>query len=262
MNEHALVRRVSGFARSLVHPDAVKTNGDTSLLRLIAMITMVIDHFGKMCFPQIPEMRLIGRLAFPLFAYGIAAGAVYTKNGTKYLSRIVLLALISQPLYAVALAHEVPAMYAVPFAQNPLGCITTFYLSSWAKPNILFQLALGLCVILSLRNRQWTLAAGFYLLCFFLRGKLDYGIEGVHLMLLFYILCAHPKLALIAWSAYLIYWSRGFGYTFWGMRFGMRIFALPAVILCALPMKRRFTLPRWLTYCFYPAHLVVLMLVS
>ena len=62
MKEHALVNRVSGFARSLVHPDAVKTNGDTSLLRLIAMITMVIDHFGKMRFPQIPEMRLIGAL--------------------------------------------------------------------------------------------------------------------------------------------------------------------------------------------------------
>jgi len=262
LKKQTLPGRLSGFLRSFIHPDAVRTNGDTSLLRLIAMITMVIDHFGKMCFPQIPEMRLIGRLAFPLFAYGIAAGAVYTKNGTKYLSRIVLLALISQPLYAVALAHETPAMYAVPFAQNPLGCISAFYLHSWAKPSILLSLALGLCIILCLRNKQWTLAVGFYLLSYFIRSKLDYGIEGIHLMLLFYLLCAHPRLALIAWSAYMIHWSRGFGYTLLGMRFGMRIFALPAVILCAIPMKRRFTLPRWLTYGFYPAHLLVLMLVS
>ncbi|MBR5288563.1 MAG: hypothetical protein IKU34_08260 [Clostridia bacterium] len=262
MKVNSLRRRACAFGRSLIHPDAVRTNGDTSLLRLIAMITMVIDHFGKMCFPQIPEMRLIGRLAFPLFAYGIAVGAVYTKNGTKYLSRIVLLALISQPLYAVALAHEVPAMYAVPFSRDPLGCISAFYLGSWAKPNILFQLALGLCIILSLRNKQWALALGFYLLCLKMEYKLDYGIEGIHLMLLFYLLCEHPKIALAVWSAYLICWARGTGYTIFGMRFGMRIFALPSVILCALPMKRRFSLPRALTYSFYPAHLLVLMLVS
>lgn len=262
MNSSPLFSKLRAFLYSLVIPQEVRTNGDTSLLRLIAMITMAIDHFGKMCFPQIPEMRLIGRLAFPLFAYGIAAGAVYTKNGTKYLSRIVLLALISQPLYAVALAHENNAMYAVPFLENPFGAMSAFYLNSWQKPSILFQLALGLCVILCLRKKQWVLALGFYLLCVKLKGKLDYGIEGVHLMLLFYALCEYPKLALVAWSAFLISWAKGYGYPFLGTSFSMRIFALPAVMLCALPMKRRFTLPRWLTYSFYPAHLAVLMLVS
>ena len=250
------------FLRSLWHPDEVRTNGDTSLLRLIALITMAIDHFGKMCFPYIPEMRLIGRLAFPLFAYGIAAGAVYTKNPTKYVSRIVLMALICQPLYAIGLAHENRAMYAVPFTQHPFGAISAFYLNSWQKPSILLSLALGLCIILCLRNRQWILAIGFYLLCERMSAKLDYGVEGITLMLLFYILCEHPRLALVAWSAYMIHWSRGLGYEIFGFDFGMRIFALPAVILCAIPMKRHFTLPKWLVYGFYPAHLIALMLVS
>ena len=58
-----------------------------------------------MLFPGIPEMRLIGRLAFPMFAYGVAVGAVYTRNPIRYLSRIVLLMLISQPLYALGLDH-------------------------------------------------------------------------------------------------------------------------------------------------------------
>ncbi len=258
----AFFSRLRSFAHTLWHPDEVRTNGDTSLLRLIALITMAIDHFGKMCFPQIPEMRLIGRLAFPLFAYGIAAGAVYTKDGTKYLSRIVLLALISQPLYAIGLAHENSAMYAVPFLENPLGAMAAFYLNSWQKPSILLSLSLGLIIILCIRNRQWVLALGFYLLCERIGGKLDYGIEGIRLMLLFYALCAHPKLAFFAWSAYMIAWSRGYGYTLFGLRFGMRIFALPAVMLCALPLKRRFVLPRWLTYAFYPAHLIALMIVA
>lgn len=250
------------FARTLWHPDAVLTNDDTSILRLIALITMAIDHFGKMCFPQIPEMRLIGRLAFPLFAYGIAAGAVHTKNPAKYLSRIVLMALCCQPLYALGLAHENRAMYAVSFLESPMRAISAFYLNSWQKPSILLSLALGLLIILCIRNRQWILALGAYILCERMGAKLDYGIEGVRLMLLFYVLCAHPRLAFIAWSAYMISWSRGLGYTLWGMNFGMRIFALPAVILCALPMKRRFSLPKWLVYGFYPAHLIVLMLVS
>ena len=81
-------------------------------------------------------------------------------------------------------------------------------------------------------------------------------------MLLFYALCEHPKLALIVWSAYMLRWSRGLGYEILGLDFGMRIFALPAVILCAIPMKRYFILPKWLVYGFYPAHLIALMLVS
>ena len=195
------------------------------------LLNLLVNLF----FPQIPEMRLIGRLAFPLFAYGIAAGAVYTKDGTKYLSRIVLLALISQPLYAIALAHENSAMYAVSFFENPFGAMSAFCLNSWQRPGILHPFAHS--------------------------GQADV-IEGVHLMLLFYALCEYPRLALVAWSAFLISWAKGYGYPFLGTSFSMRISALPAVMLCALPMKRRFTLPRWLTYSFYPAHLAVLMLVS
>ena len=262
MLNQSITTRGRDFIRSLWHPDAVRTNSDTSLLRLIALITMAVDHFGKMCFPQIPEMRLIGRLAFPLFAYGIAAGAVYTKDPVKYLTRIVLMALVCQPLYAIGLAHENAAMYAVPFLENPLGAVSAFYLNSWQKPSILLSLSLGLLIILCIRNRQWVLAIGVYILCERMSGKLDYGVEGVRLMLLFYTLCEHPKIALIAWSAYMIHWSRGLGYEFFGIKFGMRIFALPAVILCALPMKRRFPLPKWFTYSFYPAHLILLMIVA
>lgn len=262
MQNQPLAARSRAFVRTLWHPDEVRTNDDTSLLRLIALITMAIDHFGKMCFPQIPEMRLIGRLAFPLFAYGIAAGAVHTKNPVKYLSRIVLMALVCQPLYAIGLAHENQAMYAVSFLENPFGAVSAFYLNSWQKPSILLSLALGLLIILCIRHKQWILAVGAYILCERMGAKLDYGVEDVRLMLLFYALCEHPRIALIAWSAYMIHWSRGLGYSLLGMKFGMRIFALPAVILCALPMKRRFVLPKWLIYGFYPAHLVLLMLVS
>lgn len=262
MQFSGLLPRARAFAHSLWHPDHVRTNSDTSLLRLIALLTMAIDHFGKMCFPQIPEMRLIGRLAFPLFAYGIAAGAVFTKNPAKYLSRIVLLALISQPLYAVGLAHENSAMYAVPFSENPFGAIVSFYLNSWQTPSILLPLCLGLALILSIRDKQWILALGIYILCERMDAKLDYGVEGVRLMLLFYALCEHPILSFAVLTTYMLSWAQGTGYVILGHRFSIRIFALPAVWLCVLPMKRRFTLPKWLIYGFYPAHLLVLMLAA
>ena len=99
----SLPARARALALSLTCPRTVRTNRDTGLIRLLACLFMLVDHAGKMLFPDIPEMRLIGRLAFPMFAYGVAVGAVYTRNPMRYLSRMVLLMLISQPLYALGL---------------------------------------------------------------------------------------------------------------------------------------------------------------
>lgn len=255
----ALYPRLRSAVLSLTHPNAVRTNQDTGLIRLIACLTMLIDHAGKMLFPQIPEMRLIGRLAFPLFAYGIAVGAVYTRDPARYLSRVVLLALVSQPLYALGLAHENAAMYAVPVVQHPLKAIWTFYLNSWKTPSILLSLSLGLFILLCLRERRWILAFGVYILCECIAGHLDYGIGGIRLMLMFYLLCEHPAASLIATVSYMLWWARqGTGYTFFGISFAMRIYSLPAILFVHLPMKRRLTLPRWFVYGFYPSHLAVL----
>ncbi len=253
-----LVHRFQRFILSFLCPQTVRTNRNSGLIRLLACTFMLIDHVGKMLFPQIPALRLIGRLAFPMFAYGIAVGAVCTRNPLRYLSRIVLLMLVSQPLYALALDHETAAMYAVPFASDPLGAIRAFYIGSWGKPSILLTLALGLCLLLALRRRQWILALGIYVICCRFSAQLDYGIGGIRLMLLFYLLCEHPLAALAAVTAYMLAWAGGTGYTFFGHSFGMRIFALPAAVFCCLPFQKRFTLPRWLSYGFYPAHLAVL----
>ncbi len=245
---------------TLTCPKQVKTNQNSGLIKLLACIFMFIDHAGKMLFPQYPIMRVIGRLAFPMFAYGIAVGAVYTRDPIRYLSRIVLLALISQPLYALGLGHENAAMYAVPFTRNPLLSIYTFYVNSWQTPSILLSLALALTLIICLRQQKYILALGVYMLCVRFSGSLDYGIHGIHLMLLFYLLCEHPLLSMAATSGFLIWWAlQGFGaYTLFGIRFDMRIFALPAVVFVNLPLRKRLKLPKWLTYGFYPAHLALL----
>lgn len=251
-----LFARVSSLIDSMLCPSRVRLNQNTGLIRLIACICMAIDHFGKMCFPHIPQMRLVGRLAFPLFAYGIAVGAVYTRDPIKYLSRIVLLALISQPLYAIALAHESSAMYAVPLFDNPLLCIWRFYQGSWQKPSILMSLALGLCIMICLKKRRWALAFGVYMLCSRFSSDLDYGMNGIHLMLLFYLFAEHPAAALALVSFHMITWAHTTGTTF-----STQIYALPAGILACLPIKGNLRLPRWFIYGFYPAHLAVLAVI-
>ena len=216
---------------------------------------MVIDHAGKMLFPQYPVMRMIGRLAFPLFAYGIAVGAFFTRDPLRYLSRIGITALISQPLYALALHHQNSAMYAVPFAAHPLKAAFTFYINSWQTPSILLSLFMGLCLLLCLREKQYGLALFVYILCECASSHLDYGIDGIRQMLLFYLFLNHPLPGFFILTGYTLLWS------LYGGKFGLRIYSLPAVMLCFLPMKRHMRLPRWFSYGFYPAHLVVLLVI-
>ena len=251
--------RLYGGLCRLAAPEQVRTNRDTALIKLLACALMAIDHAGKMLFPGVPQLRYIGRLAFPMFAYCIAVGAVYTRSPVRYLSRIAALALISQPLYALALGHENAAMYAVPFARNPLGAAWSFYIGSWQKPSVLLSLLLGLLLLCCLRRRQWALAAAVLVLCARFSSSLDYGLNGVLLMLLLYLLCPYPPLSLAASCAFLLlHWARGIGYPFLGHEFNMEIYALPALLFVHLPLKRRLAVPGWLLYAFYPAHLAVL----
>lgn len=50
------------------------------VLKLIAAVSMLIDHAGLLLFPEQDWMRLVGRLAMPIFAYCIAEGFLYTRS--------------------------------------------------------------------------------------------------------------------------------------------------------------------------------------
>ena len=68
-------------------------------LKLIAMIAMTCDHVGLSLFPQLQILRIIGRLAFPIYAFMIAEGCRYTRDRRKYLLSISALALLCQLVY-------------------------------------------------------------------------------------------------------------------------------------------------------------------
>ncbi len=68
---------------------------DGTAIKLIAMVSMVIDHLGDNFFPQAIWMRAVGRLALPLFAFCVSEGYIHTHDRKKYLLRMGLFALVS-----------------------------------------------------------------------------------------------------------------------------------------------------------------------
>ncbi|MBQ8556306.1 MAG: hypothetical protein IJ438_10610 [Clostridia bacterium] len=230
-------------------------NSATGVLKILALVFMFIDHAGKMCFPGIFELRLIGRIAFPLYCWCMVVGACHTRSMPKYLLRIALIGLASQPLYMVALNH------------------------TWNQPNIFLTLAIALCGLWGLREKRFlshiwapvlALAAAELTGC-------DYGWRGVMLTLLLY--GARKSTAGIATTmiAFCLYWgstSSGvndlFGLSFvpllrsevgsvFSPWFKVQSFAILALPLMLLPMKKSLKMPRWLGYALYPAHLAALI---
>ena len=65
-------------------------------LKLIALVTMTIDHVGLLLLPQLVILRIIGRLSMPLYAYMIAQGCRYTHDRRRYFVRLAGLALACQ----------------------------------------------------------------------------------------------------------------------------------------------------------------------
>ena len=55
-------------------------------LKIIAVVTMVVDHVGMLLFPGNIMFRVVGRVSFPLFCFLIVEGFYHTKDIKKYLA--------------------------------------------------------------------------------------------------------------------------------------------------------------------------------
>jgi len=138
-------------------------------IKLIAIMSMVIDHLGLVFFPHILWLRIIGRLAFPLFAWLIANGAYHSYNVKIYLARLFVFALLAQVPFIV-----------VNRLINP---------SFWAL-NVLFTLFLGLAAIeLMKKARSRSIAVSIVIASAVLAQVLstDYGALGVFAIVIFYL---------------------------------------------------------------------------
>ncbi|MBQ8983638.1 MAG: conjugal transfer protein TraX [Lachnospiraceae bacterium] len=172
-----------------------------STVKLIAIITMFIDHFAATIIERgiyanggmidysfeggMPEpivivymiLRLIGRLGFPIFIFLLIEGFKYTRNRWKYLLRLAIFALVS----------EIPFDLAFWISRNQIfkGKFIEF-----GHQNVFFTLAIGMltiiCMDLILNTKMPTAVKVILRILIMIAGaataellRTDYGALGV-----------------------------------------------------------------------------------
>lgn len=258
----------------------LRLNHDTNLLKIIACLCMLSDHAGKMLFsdgafqkllylrmsgewaflfPAGNLMRIIGRIAMPLFAYGIAVGAAYSRNVWKYALRMLIMGILVHPLYMTAMGHV--KMGAFDWANNfyRLDLIYDFFFAK--KGNIFFTLAAGALILGAVRAKSPWLLTAFVLLAWMFQGKLDYGVKGVMLICLFYVFLDKPVVSFVSVFLFMWYWGMPNYFTRGITSTNLQLYAVLSLPLIYLPVRKRHVrLPKWVFYAFYPAHLVIVYL--
>ncbi len=136
------------------------------VLKILACVFMFIGHIPFVFPDTVIPCILVGKLAFPIFAFLVSEGYVHTHNLKKYLMRLLVLAVISQ----------LPAFLL--FNSNSL------YL------NIFFTLALGLISIRffdKIRNKYFRIVPVIVLSAVSELLGCDFGAIGVLMITCFYV---------------------------------------------------------------------------
>lgn len=222
---------------------------DGGALKGIAAALMLTDHVGAIQLPEVPVLRCVGRLAFPIFAFFIAEGYAHTRDFGRYFRRLAILAVVSE----------------IPFNLEN-GAVFDL-----TRQNVLFTFCLALLTLRGLealgRERgfgRWA-GCGLVLAAGFAAGELlrtDYGGWGVVTVALLQ-LCRDGKYAKL-WLLLAMAAVNGLGMgsltmPVFGGEMPIQIFAVAALPVIWLyngqagpkGLRRAF-------YVFYPAHLLVL----
>lgn len=231
----------------------IKLSGNA--LKIIACVSMLIDHAGLMLFPNVLWMRCVGRLAFPIFAFLISEGCRYTKNKLKYFLSVFLLGAVCQVAYQVAYPDEqylgilitfsisILLIYALQFAKSTLIGNKKAYIKALSA--VLF-----VCAV-----------AGAYVFCLFF--EVDYGFMGCVLPLFGALVDFKgvkglekvdiPAVRTACFSiGVLVYYLQS------ALKF-LTVYSLFSILLLLLYSGKRGSKKlKYLFYAFYPLHLLVL----
>lgn len=212
-------------------------------LKGIACFTMLLDHIGA-TMVQGYALRIIGRIAFPIFCFLMAEGTFYTKDPRKYGLRLMIGALLSE----------------IPFDLAFRGKLT------WEYQNVMLTLFLGFLTVEIIQRTEFDIvkvlavSGGFALAEW---ANTDYGGFGVLLVVLFSQ--TRGKLwfqtIMVAMFSWMI---NSLKIPVLGILVPIEMFAIFAMIPIALYSGRKVTSNRavqWGFYLFYPVHLMILVLV-
>lgn len=225
-----------------------KKRFDATTLKIIAVITMLIDHVAASVMTayiiSLPVegrgswgtiymiMRFIGRIAFPIYCFFIVEGLEHTRNVKKYIARLAVFALIS----------EIPFDYAF------MDGMTLEY------QNVFFTLTIGLLCIWGLKEIEARIPTqrkqmALKILTIFVAAmvanvlKTDYSGFGVLMIALLYLLRKNRKKQCIAGAV-------GFCWEVTAM--------ISFVLLYFYNGEKGRKINKYLFYAFYPVHLAIL----
>lgn len=207
-------------------------------LKTIACVTMLLDHVGAVFFPQILWLRVIGRMAFPIYCFLLAEGAHHTKNPGKYALRLFMGLVLAEIPYDLALYGTI----------------------SFAHQSVMFTLLLAFLSIQS--TRYFSGPMRLIGLIPIIAAELlhtDYGAMGVLTAVLFYITRNMEEKRLL----------QTVGLLALGLSVISTSFIQPLAILAMIPISlysgKKTTHSKalqWGFYLFYPVHLLVLLMIS
>lgn len=220
-----------------------KTAGLTgNQLKILAMLAMTWDHIGLQLLPQFGVLRVVGRLALPIFAYMIAEGCRYTRNRKNYLLRLLALAAVCQTVYYFAMGSLYQCILVTFSMSVCLICAIDGAKKQTNAKTVLLALGTAAGVVFLCQGLPKLLPGTDF--------EVDYGLFGVLLpVLAYYGKTAYQKAALLALGLILLALSYG-GNQWWALA------AVP-LLLCynGRRGKRRMGM---LFYLYYPLHLVVI----
>ncbi len=203
----------------------------TFILKIIAVITMTVDHAGLLLFGDEPWMRAVGRIAFPLFAFFIAEGFRCTRNRRRYFLTVFSLGVFCQivaEIFSPGEAWNVLLTFSL--------SLTLLYLLDKSKKDVRFLAAFGGALIAVFVLTQYI--------------AVDYGFFGV-ILPLFAALFENKWARLGAFAAGLAVLCADSHSLQW--------YSMIAVALLALyngkPGKYKM---KYFFYIFYPLHLAIL----
>lgn len=221
----------------------IKQNLDTNFLKLIAIISMLIDHVGGVFFPDVMIFGIIGRIAFPLFAYCVVVGCLYTHDIKKYILRLGIFAVISQPFFNMAFHPTWEQFWAEFFSVN-----------------IFFTLIAGVLAIKALMDikKYWWMI--LIALAMELLIGLDYGLYGIIMMVLFYLFRNKSWLSLPVIFIWMCSIALGDFVYIGSLGLDKQFFAVLALPFIYIHTNFHPKIHKYFFYAFYPIHLLLIFI--
>jgi len=216
------------------------------MLKIIGIITMLSDHIGDAVIGHFSFFNLIGRIAFPIFAFQSVQGYINTKNLKKHLIKLFIFACISQipfMLFLSAFSNEFALNIFFTFF---LGLLTLFVYDKCKNKILGFLFVIMSSIIAQLINFDYgafgiLLIFSFY---FFRNNKLLMAVSTILLCFLKYI----PNIIIMP-NLYIHYLSCG-------------LFTSLSLIFILFYNKKEGPKLKYFFYVFYPLHLLILYIIS